>query len=62
MNFTGRTALVTGGASGIGFTVARQLAAAWIMLKRDRLITQLEERMSQKSQKEPLFTVRRKVV
>jgi len=26
MNFTGRTALVTGGASGIGFAVARQLA------------------------------------
>ncbi|NCF37435.1 MAG: SDR family NAD(P)-dependent oxidoreductase, partial [Gammaproteobacteria bacterium] len=26
MDFAGRTALVTGGASGIGFAVARQLA------------------------------------
>jgi len=26
MSFAGRTALVTGGASGIGFAVARQLA------------------------------------
>lgn len=33
-----------------------------IMEKRDRLITQLEDRLSQKSEIEPLFTIRWKVV